>query len=277
MRKQYGQIAIITLFSLAVFVVIGGSIVTQIIFEQKKAVLEEKSRQAYYAAESGIEKALQELINTGKLEAAQISVGKADVSIEVNTSNGGHYFSVPVSLSSGESYFLNLQNYDSNRLRVCWDKSETGLIFSYFFRDGANVLHSESYAVNSQGSSNQYLANTPSSLRSSDGVCNLQGNVYYSDLNLPSGEPAYLLAWIIYQDGVQVAFEALDGADIIDQYTVITSTGKVAEGVGSNNDGNVIREVKYAISISGGNTFVYPPAWLTVPVYAEGGVTYRSN
>lgn len=265
MRNQ-GQIAIITLFSLAVFVVISGSIVTQIVFEQKKAVLEEKSRQAYYAAESGIENALQEIIESGEVGTSTLQVGDAGVDIVTESGGGGTTFEVPNQLYPGDSYYLNLSGYTSNQLRICWDKSETGIVASYFYNNASNFLRTNTYAINSQGSNN--ISGATGSLTAVNG-CNLEGTVYYTDLSLPVGTPAYLLVWVAYQDGVQVAFEALGGSTFIAQNTIITSTAEVTE-----NQETVARELKYSVSRTSSGSLTYPPAWLTVPIFAEGGISY---
>ena len=59
MHKNKGQLIIITLLLMATFALIGASVATQMVFEQRKAALEDKTQKAYYAAESGIEKAIQ--------------------------------------------------------------------------------------------------------------------------------------------------------------------------------------------------------------------------
>lgn len=264
--KQQGQIAIITLFSLAVFVVIGGSIVTQIVFEQKKAVLEEKSRQAYYAAESGIESALQSIINNQEVSSNPLDIGDAAVQIQAVSEGASENYVVPTQLYPGESFYLNLSGYATDEVRVCWDKAATGIVATYFYRNGTGVMETNTYAFNSLGSSN--ITNAIDSTTTNDG-CGLSGSVYSSDLSLPAGTPAYLLVWVAYQDNVQLAFQALNGETFAPQNTIITSTAKVSE-----NEDTLTRELTYSVSQVGAETLNYPPAWLTVPVYAEGSVTY---
>ena len=266
-KKSQGQIAIITLFSLAVFVVIGGSVVTQIIFEQKKAVLEQKSRQAYFAAESGIESALQSILTQeGTFDGTTLELGDANVEVTATTYDSGATFVPPSAISSGQGYFLNLRGYTGTDLRICWDKADTGVVVSYFHRNASNRLRTNSHAFNSQGSTNITGGLASSSMV---GACGMSGTVYYYDLTLPSGNPAYLLTWISYQDMVQLGFAGLGGHFLPAQGTIITSTAQVAE-----NEQLVTREIKYFVSRVGGVDLVYPPAWLASPIYSVGGVTY---
>ncbi len=176
---------------------------------------------------------------------------------------------VPTLLYAGESFYLNLNNYATNELKVCWDQAATGIVATYFYRNGTGIMQSNTYAINSLGSSN--ITNAVDSTTSLDG-CGLSGQVYSTNLNLPTGTPAYLLVWVAYQDNVQLAFEALNGQTFPSQNTIITSTAKVRQ----DND-TVTRELKYSVSQVGTEVLNYPPAWLTVPVYAEGGVTYATE
>ncbi len=266
-NQQKGQIAIITLFSLAVFVVVGGSVVTQIIFEQKKAVLEQKSRQAYFAAESGIESALQSILTQEDVYGgSSLEVGEANVEVTASTYDSGQTFIPPSAQSSGQGYFLNLRSYPGNRLRVCWDKADTGVVASYFYTNASARLRSNSYAFNSAGSTN--ITNGLQS-SSASGACGMTGTVYYYDFTLPAGTPSYFLAWTTYQDMVQFGFAGLDGHYLPAQGTIITSTAQVAE-----NEQLVTREIKYFVSRVSGTDLLYPPVWLTTPIYSVGGVTY---
>lgn len=269
--KQQGQIAIITLFSLAVFVVIGGSIVTQIVFEQKKAVLEEKSRQAYYAAESGIENALQGIINNTEINE-NFDIGEAAVIVDAVPEGASESYVVPTQLYPGESFYLNLNDYLGESLTICWDKNSTGIVATYFYRNGTGVMESNTYAANSLLVNNLIEITNADSATTIDNGCGLSGTVNAYDLILPTGDPAYLLVWVAYQDSVQLGFAAGAGQQLPAQNTIITSTAKVSE----NND-SLTRELKYSVSQVGADAINYPPVWLTVPVYAEGGVTYATE
>lgn len=267
--KNKGQIAIITLFSLAVFVVIGGSIVTQIIFEQRKAVLEEKSRQAYYAAESGIENALQEIYAEGAITEDSLTIGNAIVGITSNVEEGESTASAPSDLSSGEHFYLNLDGYLGSGLTICWDKSDTGIVATYFYED-ASILKSNTYSFNS-GDSGTPITNADNSTLSSN-LCGITGPVYYVALTGLSGIPKYLLIWVAYEDNVQVAFQAEASQTFPAQYTIVTSTAQVSE-----NSDQVTRELEYSVSRVGDTSLTYPPAWLTVPIFAQEGVTYADE
>jgi len=46
-KKNSGQIVVVSLFTLGIFMVIGASVATQLVFEQKKAKLVEQTKEAY--------------------------------------------------------------------------------------------------------------------------------------------------------------------------------------------------------------------------------------
>ena len=269
LKKQQGQIAIITLFSLAVFVLVGGSVITQIIFEQKKAVLEEKSRQAYFAAESGIENALQQIATNDEI-IPSFNVGEASVSVNVADAVGGPIYKVPTTFYKGDSFFLNLEGYDSptDLLQVCWDKLDTGIIVNYFYTGIDAPYSTNTYAYNSLGSSN-----IVGGVNSTTGTnsCGLTGTVYYQNMIFPDGEPDYLIVWVAYGNDVHVAFSARNGGTIPAQGKIITSTALVQE-----NKNKVERGLQYFVSQNAdGSALKYPPSFLTMPLFSVGGVNYQ--
>lgn len=269
-RRQVGQIAIITLFSLAIFVVVGGSIVTQIIFEQRKAVLEQKSKEAYYAAESGIENALQEILAGGSVTET-LKIGNADVGVSAQETTENTTYLVPTLLFPGQSYYLNLEGYTaSDQLRVCWDKAGASLLTMLFYDTAVGNPSSYTQALNSLGSTN--IVGGASSGTTAGG-CGLAGTVYFYDLNFPAGTYSHLVVWAAYQDAIQVAFEALGAETIPSQGTVVVSTAAIEE----NSSDNIVREVKYFVSQVSGNNLVYPPYYLLAPVYAVGGVNFSTQ
>jgi len=266
-KNKSGQIAIITLFAISVFVIIGGSVITQVIFEQRKATLEQKSKEAYFAAESGIENALESILNDGSLSSEDLTIGEASVSLSQNSVGLGPNFTVPTELFPGEHFFLNLDSYSQTGLRVCWDQPEASLILMYFYTSGGSFL-SNTYALNSQGSAN--LVGGVSSEAPTANVCGMSGNSYYRDITLPAGTPDFLAVWVAYAEGVQVGFASDNGiANLPAQGTTITSTAEVTEG-----EDTVNRQVKYFVSRVSGENINYPPSFLLLPLYAVGGVTY---
>lgn len=266
LKKLSGQIAIITLFSLAVFVVVGGSVITQIIFEQKKAVLEEKSRQAYFAAESGIENALQQIATNDQI-IPSFDVGEANVEVSVSNVEGGNTFVLPTKFFPGDSFFLNLEGYTSpfNPLRVCWDKPDTGIIISYFYTQNG-AMRTNTYAYNSSGSNN--IANADQAYVGTNS-CGLSGAINYANFGTPD-TPQYLIVWVAYGSQVQVSFQIRGLQPIPSQGKLITSTADVVQ-----DKNKVERQVKYFVSQMGDNSNLkYPPSFLTMPLFTVGSVNY---
>jgi len=266
-NQKSGQIAIITLFALSVFVIIGSSVITQVIFEQRKATLEQKSKEAYFAAESGIENALESILTDGSLSNDDLIIGDASVSLSQTPSGSAVNFVVPTEMYPGEHFYLNLNGYTRTAVRLCWDQPGASLIATYFYTSGGNYL-SNTYALNSNGSSN--LVGGTASVVPTAGVCGLSGNNYHQVITFPAGTPDFLAVWIAYADSVQLAFASDDGTTVLPaQGTTITSTALVSEG-----DNDVNRQVKYFVSSVSGSNISYPPHFFLVPVYAVGGVTY---
>lgn len=269
MKNQKGQVAIITLFAISVFVVIGSSIITQVIFEQRKATLEQKSKEAYFAAESGIENALESILSGQSLNAS-IEVGDAQVALSQVVEGSAPNFQVPTPMFAGEHFYLNLEGYTGSALRVCWNAPAASVIAAYFYTNtvSGNYL-SEYYAFNSNGSSN--LTGGTASQPATANVCGMSGNNYYTDITLPASDtPDYLVIWAAYADSLNVGFAALAPAtNLPAQGTTITSSAQVVEG-----EQTVNRQVKYFVSRVAGSNVSYPPNFLLAPVYAVGGVTY---
>jgi len=275
--KQQGQIVIISLLILAAFSMIGISVATQVVFEQKKASLEQKTKEAYYAAESGIENALQNVLN-GATPTPQFNVGRATVNVTTSVQSGAQTFSVPTVLNSGEMFILNLQGYTQNELVICWDNTATSIMGTLFYTNNTLRTTRASYAMNSESGQTPGFEGADVLIASSGNGCTTAETPtsrYYT-ITLPTVSPTltynYLAVWPVYQNAVKMAFKGANGSNLPAQGTVINSQAEVVEG------GNkVIRQVKYFVSTVGATNYKYPPSYLLSPVYSVGGVSFGAG
>lgn len=270
-KGSEGQIVIITLLLLGTFAAIAASVITQVVFEQKKAILEEKTQKAYYAAESGIENALKQIQTsaTNELTDTELTIGEggtsksALVSLSKNNEGESATFVVPTVLNSGEPFNVNLVGYTGTAITVCWDKAGTS-VNSTLLYTVSNVAKHAFYAGNSTAGQSPKIGNVTTASAISGSKCGLSSG-YYVDFTLPgSATPVYMTIWPHYQEKVQFGFEGSVGADLPKQGVTITSQAQVTE-----LSSKVTRSVRYFQSLTS-----YLPDYLFSGLYAGGGVVY---
>ncbi len=114
-NKHKGQIAIIALMMMVVFGVISTSVVTQVIYEQRRASIEQRTEQAYYAAEAGIEDALQRIRSNQPISPSlQVGDPSKPIQVQVNSTDlggDGQTYISDTQLDSGDHFFLNMRSY----------------------------------------------------------------------------------------------------------------------------------------------------------------------
>ena len=269
-HRSSGQIVIITLLLLGTFAAIAASVITQVVFEQKKAILEEKTQKAYYAAESGIENALKQIqtSTTNELTNTELTIGEggtsksALVSLTKNNEGDSVTFIVPTVLNSGEPFNVNLTGYTDTALTVCWDKAGTSISASLLYTVGGTAKNAF-YAANSTAGQSPKIGNATTASAISGSKCGLASG-YYVDLTLPSSASfVYMTIWPLYQEKVQVAFEG-PLVNLPKQGVTIKSQAQVTE-----LSSKVTRSVRYFQSLTS-----YLPDYLFSGLYAGGGVIY---
>ncbi|MFA6005769.1 MAG: hypothetical protein WC775_04775 [Patescibacteria group bacterium] len=264
LRKNSGQLIIITLLLLATFALVGASVTTQMVFEQKKATLEDKTQKAYFAAESGIEKAIQSL-ESGAGIPGTTTVGTATVNVSSSSAGGGQTFSLPgVTLNPGQPLYVDLTGYTGTTITVCWGTStssiQSTLLYTNTISETTYLAH---YAFNSTGGQNpQINGGTTASYGSACGL----SNMYFSTITLPVGTYLYSYMTIVplyAATGISIQSSGA-GANFPVQGSYITSTASVQE-----LDTQVVRRIKYFYS-----TAHYPPYYLMYSFFGAGGVSY---
>ena len=189
-KKRSGQLIIITLLLLATFALVGASVTTQMVFEQKKAALEEKTQKAYYAAESGIEKAIQSLNRDEDISTNKVNI-TLDTSYQLGSTQagGGQTFSLPGMTSNpGQPLYLDLTGYTGDALTVCWDTDLSSIQATLMYVDGSSVAHLAHFAANATVSQNPQINGSGVISATPGSNCGMAG-IYYATLtfNLPLG------------------------------------------------------------------------------------------
>jgi Tfp pilus assembly protein PilX len=277
-NKQSGQIMIVAIILLGIFTTIGLSVATQVAFEQQKAILEEKTQQAYFAAESGIEKALQSIFNGSEPNGTQISVGKATVYLEKVTQGGVQTYKVPYVLNSGQNYSLSLGSYTAPSISICWDKADTSFLAVLLYSDSSGSRQVKNFSVNTSGSQTHQISGSgddlyngsPSVTTITNGSCGTETSFtgYKVSFNLdeatvpginqPFSSGDYITIIPMYQSNIQFYFDSgLPTSLIGEQGSEIKARAEVSE-----LKNKVIRTVRYFLP-----SFAPPPAYLLFSVY----------
>lgn len=279
-KNQTGQIMIIAVIMIGVFVAIGASVATQVLFEQRKAILEEKTQKAYYAAESGVEQALQKLYQGQNPDGTNIQIDKSSVDITTGTDPGSQSIKVFKTLASGEGYSLDLSGYSGSEIDICWDKPDVSFIATLVYTDSALLTKRNiNYAVNTNSTQDNKIAGsgtydqstTPQVISTS--TC---GSFVDSEsspvsfkitLGLPINDFApldFLTIWPLYTGDVQFYFSAPIGNNFPSQGTFIDATAEIKEG-----ENKVVRTVHYFKS-----SISTPPIYLFSPLFGTGPVNF---
>ena len=267
MKKQKGQLIIITLLLLATFALVGASVTTQMVFEQKKAALEEKTQKAYYAAESGIEKAIQSLNRDEDISTNKVNI-TLDTSYQLGSTQagGGQTFSLPGMTSNpGQPLYLDLTRYTVDALTVCWD-TDLSSIQATLLYTAAGVVNLAHFAANATVSQNPQINGGTTAAFGSD--CGMTG-IYYATLtfNLPLGAVPNFITIIPLFASTRLGIQTSGATVLPTQGSFLSSTGTVPE-----LDTQVTRRVKYFYS-----TAHFPPYYLLYSFFGAGGVTYGAG
>ncbi len=260
--KRSGQIIVIALILLGSLSLVVVSVVTQMVLEQRKAALEEKTQKAFYSAESGIEEALKQLQSSSSASVEDFNLSGAAVSVTTSTGKTGNIFDIGLELNSGEPFYVNLTGYNiATPLRICWDKTAS---FAILYNYTSGTRKTTTFGLNSSGSTSS-ISGTGVVVVAPGASCGLSTGFNY-DLNLNplGGVPDYLTIWPLYQNKVHVSFQAVG---LPDQGTVITSTAQVGE-----LDSQVTRSIRYFQS---DRTYASP--LLLFPFYGGSSVSYATQ
>lgn len=178
-KNNKGQIALIILVIMAIGLTLGLSLSQRVITDLEITQEEEKSAQAFSAAEGGVEEALRILDQGGTVPEGYGSLiagdlGVDSLEIESTALGGTTEFLYPETLEAGWSIIIWLRDHDENgemdlnsgyeggSIEICWDQG-TAIEIIYFYDKGANNYDISHYAYDSDSgrtSTNQFNEST---------------------------------------------------------------------------------------------------------------------
>lgn len=149
-----GQIALIVLTVMAMVLTLGLTLSERVITDLEVSQEEEKSAQAFSAAESGVEEALRILDQGGSvddLDTTQIAsdLGVSEVSVQSSSVGGSTEFVYPLLVDPGNSIVIWLREHDADgnidlangyagaSIDVCWQAGAAIEVISFYEQSGS--------------------------------------------------------------------------------------------------------------------------------------------
>ncbi len=228
--KQRGQVALVVLVVSAVALTLGLSLSKKTVIETQVETDEEALKQAFNAAESGVDYYL----STGTTKyTAPDGKSAADVTI-LNIGGTGAVDFGDYTPVNNYTYFWLVSHRDDasidytdyylgDRVDVCVENDYAGsLVMGYFFRDGSNNYRLRRYVVNF--GSSQVILN-PSNLPA--GVCD--GGKKGARITLEVGTTPLLITVMPVFQGGRITMENVGGSLIPIQGKQISSLGRAGE------------------------------------------------
>ena len=263
--KQKGQVVIIAALLMSIFAVIGASVATQMVYEQRRAKTEEKSQKAYYAAESAMEDALRLLKHGSYTNKSYLfdDVGVNTSSTTIGNSTIIDFSSQNISVNSGENIPVDLTAYTGSSLIICWNEAQTSILAQLYYTTASGEYRMYPFVYNSTAFQNPKIQNANTAFVSLG--CGKSG-WYNATLSLTSisdyAQPDFIAVWILYTDGVSIALEG--DQNIPEQGKIINSTATIPE-----LSNTVTRRLKYYIT-----NRTFPPMAMMFGVFNGGGVSF---
>jgi len=263
--KQRGQVVIIAALLMSIFAIIGASVATQMVYEQRRTKIEEKSQKAYYAAESAMEDALR-LLKEGSYTNKQYSLDGVAVNTDSSVVGNSPIFDLAaqdVTVSSGENVMLDLTAYTGTSFTICWDSADASMLVHTYFTTIGGQYTMYTFAANASALQSPKIENgTTASIGNSCGKTGWYNATFTPE---PFSEIAtldFLALFVLYGDSVSVAVEG--DQNLPEQGKIISSTATIPE---LNN--TVTRQLKYYIT-----NRTYPLTSMLYGVLNGGGVSF---
>jgi len=237
-----GQIALIVLTVMAIALTLGLSLSQRVITDLEITHEEEKSAQAFSAAEGGVEEALRILDQGatvpegyGSTIAGGLGVDNLDIQTQVVGANTE--FVYPVSISPGDTVLVWLRDhdengnvdlnsgYDENTIDVCWEVNAAVEVI-YFYRDSLGNDDIARFAFDPElsrrgGADGNNFADVGSS------CAGLDTGATINDLTTGGLTPLFLVVRPFYEE-TRIGISG--GAEVPVQGHEITSTGEIERG-----------------------------------------------
>ena len=263
--KQKGQVVIIAALLMSIFAIIGASVATQMVYEQRRAKIEEKSQKAYYAAESAMEDALK-LLKNGSYTNKQYSLDGVVVNTTSSLVGNSLIFDLAaqnVTISSGESVMVDLVGYTGTSVTICWNSASASIFAHIYYTTTGGEYAMFPFSVNASASQSPKIENAyTASIGNSCGKTGWYNTTFTLAAISDIATPDFLALFMLYDDGVSVALEG--DQNLPAQGKIISSTATIPE---LNN--TVTRQLKYYIT-----NRTYPLNPMLFTVLNGGGVSF---
>jgi len=224
-----GQVALVVLVVSAVALTLGLSLSKKTVIETQVETDEEALKQAFNAAESGVDYYLS--TGTTKYTAPD---GKSMAEVTVSNVGGSEVISFgDYTPENNYTYFWLVSHFDDgsinygdyyrgDRIDVCVEGGFAGsLLMGYFFRDGSGNFGQKRYVINFGGSQS-----IPNQSNLPNGSCNSGSG---PRLPVVAGTTPLLITVMPLFGGGRIAIENVGGNLIPIQGTQISSLGKAGE------------------------------------------------
>lgn len=274
-RIMRGQIALIVLLISAVMMTVGLSVSKRAVVETRVDSDEESLKQAFNAAESGIENYLK----TGALEYISKD-GRSNATVIGETIGGGASLNYDEFTVSNSSVYYWLRDhkadgtinygsgFDGSDLRVCVEDGFTGTLkVDFFYRTPGNTYLVWRNGYNFGASPNRVNGYVDSGYQACTGRTGAK-EVVLTGVPIVGNTPLLIVVKPIFS-GTRISVRtATVGATFSVQGQKVSSTGKVG-AVGSGSSGESGSGSSQVIKV---NTGYFLPAFMIEAVNAEGSV-----
>ncbi len=266
-----GQIALIVLTVMAIALTLGLSLSQRVITDLEITQEEEKSAQAFSAAEGGVEEALRILdqgatVPEGYGSTIAGGLGVDNLNIQTQVVGASTEFIYPVSISPGDTVLVWLRDhdengevdlnsgYDENSIDVCWEVNAAVEVI-YFYRDVNDEISRFAFdpELSRRGGAD---GNNFSDIGGS--CAGLDTGATINDLTTGGKTPLFLVVRPFYEE-TRIGISG--GAEIPIQGHEITSTGEIDK----SNEEVISRRLKVFRE------------WESPPSYFYSGITSRND
>lgn len=267
-RGTSGQMLVIALLIASVMGIIGASVATQVVNEQRRIRIEERTQRAFTAAESGLERAIEELSNNPAAYASATPFTIDGVSVVLtrrNIDTTGGYFLYPLKFNSGDSAFFSFisdgpsPSYYNQQSKLCVSSNNTAVVGHVFHKVGTTTQMNTFVAqrgtvfdgagVTAGETSVSAIANCPS------------GTTWSTPLPTQGQNSDFMVFWVYKKNTTEETSVAVHGNGTLPaQGKIVTATASVK----GDNGNTTVRRVRRYLS-----NRRYPPSNLFFLISAQ--------
>lgn len=254
-----GQMLVVALLIMSIMAIVGASVATQVVNEQRRVRIEERTEKAFYAAEAGIEKAIEALRNNPAAYAAEgtVTIDGVNVYISKVDETPAVSYEYPYMFTAGTSAFFNLEGYLGTP-RFCWvdaSGAAAAVYIQYFYKDNVGNPKMKLIVSHPQGQTAGITASPPLTTGYVDTFnSNPCGNYVDLPTSNASNPADFIVFWIFSPNAANVTARIISNTA-----TTLPAQGRIVTAVAKaqgDDSTTISRRVRRFIS-----TRRYPPAF----------------